>query len=275
MSGTENKNSKKGELLKQFRLLEIPEDKLSEFQNKIMLKGRQRYHELYKALLKENNGEKISWEVLSHHYRYDIKLRRVLYKIISFTEVAMRATIANNYQIDNMTQYTYESELKKTINNKINFTNKEKNKIGVVFNDKSEVSLFEFLENIDMQILNKIFIHIKKSMIMDLFSDNEKLSQNLDAMRKLRNSVMHNKILITKEYGRVWIGGVEKTDLQSHIENAIMLSPYLAKDNLKKAVNECLIIDEKQELHSTKDKNIEENRYKLFNKYKVYFEEVL
>lgn len=271
MCGT---GTEKTEILKDFLLLELSEEEAKDFQTKLKLKGKQRYKELYNAVSAENNKQKFSYEILSQHYRYDIKLRRALYKIISFTEIAMRATIANNYEIKEIKQKNVEKELNKILENPIKINQAEEKKIAIAFQRKHKISLFELLESVDMQVLNKIFRNLSEKVITQVFSKNDKLKENLDSMRKLRNAVMHNNILITKKYGKVWIDGEEKTDLQSHIENAINLSPCVAKDDLKKLINSCLIIDEGREEEYKKQGKEAENRYQLLKKYKVYFEGV-
>lgn len=271
MCGT---GTEKTEILKDFPRLELSEKEAKDFQAKLKLKGKQRYKELYKALSAENSNKKFSYEVLSQHYRYDIKLRRALYKIISFTEVAMRATIANRYGTKKISKTNIEEDIKKITGKEIYFDDREKKKISIALNSNKEMNLFEFLENVDMQILNKIFCILDEELKESVFTYDEHLKDNLDSMRKLRNAVMHNNILITKKYGRVWVDGQEKTDLQSHIENAINLSPNIAKGKLKRQINECLIIDEGREETFKKQGKEGENRYRLFAKYKVYFEGV-
>lgn len=265
---------KKNEILKNFPLLELSEEEAKSFMEKLKLKGKQRYKELYRAVLAENNNQKFSYDVLSQHYRYDIKLRRALYKIISFTEIAMRATIANKYGTKKISEMNIEEDIKRITGKVIDFNRCEKKKISSVFDSGNEINLFEFLENVDMQILNKIFCILDKELIENIFSYDGHLKDNLDSMRKLRNAVMHNNLLITKKYGKVWIDGQEKRDLKSHVENAIRLSPDLAKDNLKRLINSCLIIDEEREDEYKKQGKEGENRYRLFAKYKVYFEVV-
>lgn len=264
----------RNEIQKDFPLLELNEEEAKSFKEKLKLKGKQRYKELYRAVLAENNNQRLSYEILSQHYRYDIKLRRALYKIISFTEIAMRATIANKYGTEKISEENIEDDIKRITGREIKFTKGENKKIAYTFDSKKEMTLFEFLENVDMQILNKIFCILDKEMIENIFSYDVHLKNNLDSMRKLRNAVMHNNLLITKKYGKVWIDGQEKRDLKSHVENAIRLSPDIAKDNLRRLINSCLIIDEEREEEYKKQGKEGENRYRLFAKYKVYFEVV-
>ena len=271
MSGT---GAVKNEILKDFPQLELNEEEAKIFVAKLKLKGKQRYKELYNAVLAENNNQKFSYEVLSQHYRYDIKLRRALYKIISFTEVAMRATIANKYGTEKISKRNIREDFKEIIGKEIYFDPCERKKISIAFNSKKKMTLFEFLENVDMQILNRLFSILDKETIESIFTYDGHIECNLDSMRKLRNAVMHNNILITKKYGKVWINEQEKQDLQSHVENAINLSPEMVKDNLKRLINNCLIIDEEHEEEYKKQGKEADNRYKLSEKYKVYFEGV-
>ena len=65
-------------------------------ENYLKLQGIERYSSLYFALKSKTENE-IDFELLSQHYRYDVKLRRALHKTISFIEIAMRAAINNAY----------------------------------------------------------------------------------------------------------------------------------------------------------------------------------
>ena len=97
-------------------------------------------------------------------------------------------------------------------------------------------------------------------------SDFDHLKENLDALRELRNCVEHHQLLIIKDLKEVWISGEKKTGLNANIENAINLSPKLAKENLKETINDCLIIDESKE-------RSEQNTYHLLPEFKVYFDD--
>lgn len=185
MCGT---GTEKTEILKDFPLIEISEKEAKDFQAKLKLKGKQRYKELYNAVSAENNKKKFSYEVLTQHYRYDIKLRRALYKIISFTEIAMRATIANKYGTEKISKTNIAEDIKKITGKEINFDPCERKKISIAFNSKKKMTLFEFMENVDMQILNKIFCILDKELIEIIFIYDEHLKDNLDSMRKLRNA---------------------------------------------------------------------------------------
>ena len=76
--------------------LVVKDDDREKCENYLKLKGIERYSSLYFAL-KSTTENEINYELLSQHYRYDVKLRRALHKIIAFTEVAMRAAVCNAY----------------------------------------------------------------------------------------------------------------------------------------------------------------------------------
>lgn len=247
-----------------FPKLILQKTEISEFQKQLRLKGKRRYKKLYDAIQSDAEGE-ITYKQLSHYYRYDIKLRRALYKIISFTEIAMRAAIVNYYDIEDLTKENVEEKLRNEINEEIVFDTNIKRKLACILQNR-HLSLFELLEEADMQILNTIFLGCKEECKKEVFKSNEQLKENLTALRKLRNAAMHNNLLIIKDYGSVYIDGEKRDDLQSHVKNAVLLSPESAKDNLKKLINNCLIIDETKPLS-------DENQYRLSIKYKVFFAE--
>ena len=66
-------------------------------ENYLKLKGIERYSSLYFALKSKTENE-IDYELLSQHYRYDVKLRRALHKIIAFTEIAMNLRAKSPYK---------------------------------------------------------------------------------------------------------------------------------------------------------------------------------
>ena len=74
----------------------VKEEDREKCENYLKLKGIERYSSLYFAI-KDKTDKEIDYELLSQHYRYDVKLRRALHKTISFIEIAMRAAINNAY----------------------------------------------------------------------------------------------------------------------------------------------------------------------------------
>ena len=61
-------------------------------ENYLKLKGIERYSSLYFAI-KDKTDKEIDYELLSQHYRYDVKLRRALHKTISFIEISSTSEV--------------------------------------------------------------------------------------------------------------------------------------------------------------------------------------
>ena len=240
-------------------------------ENYLKLKGIERYSSLYFAIKKETDKE-IDYELLSQHYRYDVKLRRALHKAISFVEIAMRAAI-NNACFDQHIQLSKDrwmSELCDLFGVEYKPETMVKKKINRLFVDRKieTISLFELLENCDMHVLNSIFLLLDSEKQKEVFdNDFEHLKENLDALRELRNSVEHHQLLIIKPLKKTWSNGEWQTSLQANVQNAINLSPKNARKNLKKLLNSCLVIEESEN-------RSEENTYQLLPAFKVCFEDV-
>ena len=253
-----------------FPQLTVSSDELEVFKKYLQLKGINRYRSLYNMLI-DNNVQEVSYKVLSEHYRYDVKLRRALYKIIAFVEIAMRSAISNTYG-DTLITDNWKSEISNTFMHNYSPSKKVCEKIAFIIRnakeDEESLTLSDLLERCDMQVLNEIFILLDQDKQRGVFSnDFNHLAENLNAMRKVRNCVGHHHILLIQDLNDVWINGQKKAGIQANIENIINISPDIAKDNLKRLINDCLIIDENEE-------RTNRNTYMILPSFMVYFEEV-
>ena len=236
------------------------------------LKGIERYSSLYFAI-KDKTDKEIDYELLSQHYRYDVKLRRALHKIIAFTEIAMRAAVCNACPNVVFTSRNWKNRISSTMGRPFETGKQLSGKITwyvqkLENEGKNDITLFDLLENSDLQVLNAVFLMLDEDKQREVFTnDFEHLKDNLDAMRELRNCVEHHQVLIIQKLKEVWINGVRQSGLKANVENIINISPNIAKTNLKRLINDCLTIDEKQ-------KRNEENTYQLLPAFKVYFEDV-
>ena len=241
-------------------------------ENYLKLKGIERYSSLYFAI-KDKTDKEIDYELLSQHYRYDVKLRRALHKIIAFTEVAMRAAICNAYPNVEFTSRNWKNRISNIMGKPFETGEALRKKISwyvqkLENEGKTNITLFDLLENSDLQVLNAVFLMLDEDKQREVFTnDFEHLKDNLDAMRELRNCVEHHQVLIIQKFKEVWINGVQQSGLKANVENIINISPNIAKANLKRLINDCLTIDEEQ-------KRSKENTYQLLPAFKVYFEDV-
>jgi len=249
-------------LVNKFPSIIISEDEKQEFQNYLELKGVQRYKKIEAAL----NGKvgTISYCMLSEHYRYDVKLRRQIFKSIALLEVAIKAYICNHYNIEHL-QY---SNFKDIINKVLGKGNKKFSgfmpKVKMLFNEKPINSLFEYVEESDFGQLIEVFMVLPDEQKEELFPNIQYLKENLYAIKELRNKACHHSITIGQELGTVYIDGMPKQGIQANIENLINLIPSRARGNIKRQFNECLIIDEEKDL-------TQDNQYNILGEYKAFF----
>ena len=249
----------------------VKEEDREKCENYLKLKGVERYSSLYFAI-KDKTDKEIDYELLSQHYRYDVKLRRAFHKTIAFIEIAMRAAVNNAYfkQQVQLSKDRWMSELSDLFGVEYTPEAMVKKKINRLFIDRKieTISLFELLENCDMQVLNSIFLLLDSEKQKEVFdNDFEHLKENLDALRELRNCVEHHQLLIIKPLKKTWADEEWQTSLQANVNNAISLSPKNARNNLKKLLNSCLVIEESEN-------RSEENTYQLLPAFRVYFEDV-
>ena len=139
--------------------LVVPKSQEDDFERKLRLKGLIRYSNLYRAV-KEHTKDQITYQSLSEYYRYDIKLRRALHKIIAFTEVAMRATVNNLYPNAPLTFSKWKTEISGLFGKEYKPGKIIIGKINCFFDQgkKEESTLFDLLENSDLQELNSMFL---------------------------------------------------------------------------------------------------------------------
>ena len=252
--------------------LVVKDEDRGKCENYLKLKGIERYSSLYFAI-KDKTDKEIDYELLSQHYRYDVKLRRALHKIIAFTEVAMRAAICNAYPNVEFTSRNWKNRISNIMGKPFETGEALRKKISwyvqkLENEGKTNITLFDLLENSDLQVLNAVFLMLDEDKQREVFTnDFEHLKDNLDAMRELRNCVEHHQVLIIQKLKEVWICGTQQSGLKANVENIINISPKVAKANLKRLINDCLTIDEEQ-------KRSKENTYQLLPAFKVYFEDV-
>jgi hypothetical protein len=242
----------------------ISEDEWDNFENFLELKGVQRYKKVEAALI--GKIEKITYLQLSHHYRYDVKLRRKLYMCFSLLEVALKAYISNRYHIENLNEENFERKMNESLKNNgkiFKLSEIEKKKNEIIFSDAKVNTLFDYLENCDMSQLNKIVLHLSNTELKTLFPNYSRLKENLNAARFLRNLVFHHILLLNTKLKQVYLGEMMSNGLKANILNVVQLIPERARKNITNEINACLIIDE-----TIADRSLS-NQYKLLDEYRI------
>lgn len=123
------------------------------------------------------SNKKITYSQIASIYRYDKRIRFVLYKYISYLEEYLRSIILDNYCYNNnFNQDFWICKLKKEFNKYKNL----------------EIAL----ENLSFRDLTSQVIALPNELVPKTFKNNKYLKQNLNSLIDLRNSVMHNKFLL-------------------------------------------------------------------------------
>lgn len=156
----------------------------------IRTKGLYIHEAIYKFLQdKLNNKREITYEEIATTFRYDKKLRNLLYKFIAMIEEKLISIISNFYgdKIDDIK--IPEIKTKQDIHKNI-----EELKNGLKTN-----SIWQIFKNLDFYWTIIIFCKNAKEYMWKnwLFKSNsmQEVKDSLHKIRKLRNIVNHNKML--------------------------------------------------------------------------------
>lgn len=122
-----------------------------------------------------NNDEKIKYTQTASTYRYDKRIRLILYKYISYYEEYLRSILLNNFY-NNLNQSFWIKQIKKKL--------------------ESNLELEKILEDLSFRCLINQIKKLPESIKPKSFKHKKYLNQNLNSLIILRNAVMHNKFLL-------------------------------------------------------------------------------
>jgi hypothetical protein len=174
--------------------------------------------------LSSYTASKIKYCEIATTYRYDKRIRKVLYKYIGLIEEKIRAFIDNKYS-DEMDQLKITTKIAKTL--------------------KSEIELYKALDKTLFSDLMAQVMDLSEEDIHSIFPDTLFESKNLKALAELRNAVSHNRFLLNyldfKECnieGRI-SGSLHAnlTNLANHLEKSI-------KRSFINEINSCSVLEE-------------------------------
>ena len=168
----------------------------------IKVKGLSLHKEIYDYLLKENNNQAITWKQISDELRLDKGLRDTLYIYLATLEEYIRAYISNKYEDD--------------INQPFWISGKGRNNIKG--NISKGTSLFKALQETDLgTLINQVNV-LPSNDIKELFGE-VGTSENLSAVKELRNCIGHHKFLKTYKFKECTVDGVKSNTLINNIKN--------------------------------------------------------
>lgn len=183
-------------------------------------------HNHVREYLESHTGRKVSYSEIATAFRYDKRIRRVLYKYIGLLEESIRAYVTNKYN-DNPDYIKHTSKV---------------NKLLIESN-----SLYTTLVELTFGELVSQTIRLPKSDKKQLFESYVKekgnfrfLSKDLYAAVELRNEVSHNRFLLCNKKLKPCSVGDGNCTLWANTINLYNLLPRPLKDSLIKEINICV-----------------------------------
>ena len=174
----------------------------------IKVKGSSLHIEIYDYLLKENNNQIVTWKQISDELRLDKGLRDTLYIYLATLEEYIRAYISNKYEEDVNQQFWISGKGHNDIKGNIN----------------KGTPLFKVLQETDLGTLINQVNALPSNDIKELFGE-VGTSENLAAVKELRNCIGHHKFLKTYKFKECTVDGVKSNTLINNIRNLKQLLP--------------------------------------------------
>ena len=204
-------------------LIVCDEDKIR-IANYLKTKGIEKHILIKEKLLSWSESGNIEYTKVASTYRYDKRIRLVLFKYLSYLEEFYRAIILDHY-ITKTRQIFWINELKEKLK-------------------EYSHNLNDALEHLDFASL-LIQSQTLPKAIKELchFPSGKHLKDNSIALKELRNAVMHNKfLLLYRGFNECYVQGVDdgkSANLKANILNLIQFLPQEVGNQCKKDINNC------------------------------------
>lgn len=204
-------------------LIVCDEDKIR-IANYLKTKGIEKHILIKEKLLSWSESGNIEYTKVASTYRYDKRIRLVLFKYLSYLEEFYRAIILDHY-ITKTRQSFWINELKEKLK-------------------EYSYNLNDALEHLDFASLLIQSQQLPKAIKeLCLFPTGKHLKDNSIALKELRNAVMHNKfLLLYRGFNECFVQGVDdgkSANLKANILNLIQFLPQEVGNQCKKDINDC------------------------------------
>ena len=195
-----------------YKNLIIDEEDKERAEKYLTSKGVEKHIILKEKLFNWIEGDKIEYSLIASTYRYDKRLRNILFKYISYLEEFYRSVILDEYRFR-----VKKIQWIRDINDKLEEFNGDLN---------------DALEHIDFSALliqiSKLPQRFKNKCLL-FKAKNAK--ENSIALKELRNAVMHNKfLLLYRGYETCYIDGVDDNKSSNLKANILNLISFLPED---------------------------------------------
>ena len=222
MSSTdENVRGRPMDINEFFENVDIEESDRERAAKYLKAKGLFFHIQIKNKLLAWTPGDNVKYTQIASYYRYDKRIRNVLYKHIAYLEEYYRAAILDTY-FDNINQDFWIPEIKEKIDKDVS--------LNMILEDLGFAELIKQMKRMPDEIKRRC-----------VFVGRKRLRENTYALKELRNAVMHNKFLLLYRgfamcYFRI---GSPGASLRDNILNLISFLPQEVGEKLKEDINSC------------------------------------
>lgn len=206
-----------------FRIVDIDESEKEKAKSFLSKRGINEHISLANYLCSFIN-RKPTYKEVATAFRYDKRIRRIVYRYLGLFEELLRAYLSDTYE---------------TINDIPNFDYK----LIIGQPKMKKIPTTESTYGYTLKLLFSNLINIVKALPdkdkKNIFEENIPLKKNLDALVSLRNAISHNRTLINyKNLEEVSLSdGTISHSLVSNIINLFSLLPSETRNNFKTSVN--------------------------------------
>ena len=195
-----------------YKNLIIDEEDKERAEKYLTSKGVEKHIILKEKLFNWIEGDKIEYSLIASTYRYDKRLRNILFKYISYLEEFYRSVILDEYR--------YKVK-------KVRWVKDIYDKLKEFGGD-----LIDALEHIEFSsLLRQTRMLPQRVKNKCLLPKTKNLKENSIALKELRNAVMHNKfLLLYRGYETCYIDGVDGSKSSNLKANILNLISFLPED---------------------------------------------
>lgn len=202
-----------------YKDIQIAEEDIPRAQKQLSSKGTEKHILIKNHLLSWRKHTQIRYSEVATTYRYDKRMRNVLYKYISYIEEHFRSIILDNLA---------DEVIQNPICNLKHLLDKFNNNLNDALEDLLFSDLLKQIQKFSEDIRGKFYP----------INSHERV--NIKAMKNLRNAVMHNKfILLYRGFEDCFIKEDKKATLKANILNLTNFLPNEVSNNLINEINEC------------------------------------
>lgn len=204
-----------------YKNLDIEDNDRERAEKYLKAKGLFFHMQIKTKLLAWTEGEKVKYSQIASYYRYDKRIRNVLYKYIAYLEEYYRAAILDAY-FDNIGQNFWIAEIKEKID--------KETPLNTILEDLGFATLIKQMKLMPNEIKQRCD-----------FLGRKRLRENTYALKEFRNAIMHNKFLLMyRGFEKCYFGkGKEGSTLRDNIINLISFLPKEVGEKLKEDINGC------------------------------------